>query len=58
MARGQSDYMIARKLELSMLDFGELKKSMFAKLGYSNKVQAVARGLQLGLLTFNDALMG
>lgn len=58
MARGQSDYMVARKLELSMLDFGELKKSMFAKLGYSNKVQAVARGLQLGLLTFNDALMG
>ena len=57
-ARGQSDYTIARRLGVSTMDYNALKKSMYAKLGYSNKVQAVARGLQLGILNFNDALMG
>ena len=58
MARGRSDFTIARKLKLSIIDFNEVKKCMYAKLGYSNKVQAVARGIQLGYITFNDALMG
>ena len=57
-ARGQSNYTIARKLQISTMDYNLMLKSIYAKLGYSNKVQAVARGLQLGIINFNETLMG
>lgn len=56
-AQGKSDFLIARLVGRSQADVKGALKSTRAKLGVGNRTSMVVRALQLGFLTFNEALI-
>ncbi|QYE37171.1 hypothetical protein KZX46_21250 (plasmid) [Polymorphobacter sp. PAMC 29334] len=58
LAQGVSNYVIARRLGLTNAACAELTQGLLRKLGYGNRTLAAVRGLQLGLINFNEVLVG
>jgi DNA-binding CsgD family transcriptional regulator len=58
MARGLSNREIAAQLFLSQHTVLGYVKSVFAKLAVHTRVQAVVRGLEIGVITLPDATGG
>lgn len=56
--QGLSNYTLARRLGISGKDCTALTRRVFQKLGYTNRTLVAIRGLQLGLISFNDVLLG
>ena len=52
LSQGQSNKMIARRLNISEHTVKFHISSLYTKLGTSNRAEAVSRGARLGLITF------
>ena len=56
-AQGKSDFLISRLVDRSQPDVKAALKSTRVKLGVGNRTSMVVRALQIGFLTFNEALI-
>ena len=57
-SNGRGTYSIASKCSITVEECNEVIKGLGRKLGYTNRMLLAIRGLQLGFITFNDALHG
>lgn len=57
-AQGKNDFIVQRLANLSEADFNAAIESVLKKLGVGNRITMVVKALQLGFISFNDALMG
>jgi len=58
LSNGRGTYSIANKCSITVEECNEVIKGLGRKLGYTNRMLLAIRGLQLGFITFNDALLG
>lgn len=56
--QGLNNYTLARRLDISTDECAAVTQRVFRKLGYTNRTLVAIRGLQLGLISFNDVLLG
>ena len=56
-ARGRSDFIIARLVDAEVPTVREALKAVQAKFGVGNRVSMAVKAVQVGFLTFNEALV-